>query len=123
MNLRFGRASADCAPGHQVRGILRSDRIQKFAASRESKFRDFNEKSASQTQPLVNLETPVEIWIINETLPANGCPRFLEVNTHYDEEVIFGNLSVITQKFSVFNGSFDVVNRARSVEMCQIMRN
>lgn len=117
VNLRFSCTSADCAPRHQVGSILRSNRIQKFTASRETKFRNLNEKSASETQPLVNSETPVQIRIIDETLPANSCPGLLEVDTHYDEEVFFGALSIISQKLSVFNGSFDIVNRARSVDV------
>lgn len=117
MNLGFSCTSADCSPRHQVGSILRSNRIQKFTASRETKFCDLNEKSASETQPLVNLETPVQIRIIDETLPANSCPGLLEVNTHYDEEVVLGDLSIISQKLSVFNGRFDVVNWAWSVDV------
>ena len=114
VNLRFSCTSTDCSPRHQIGSILRWNRIQKFTASRETELRDLNKKSASDTQPLVNLESPVQIRIIDETLPTNSCPGLLKVNTHYDVEIVLGDLSIISQKFSVFKGRFDIVNRAWS---------
>jgi hypothetical protein len=54
--------SSNSSPAHQIGGILRRDRIEKFASSRESHMRlERNEFISNAKQNLINLPIPEEV--------------------------------------------------------------
>ena len=45
------------------------------------------EQAARETQPAVDVKAPVEVRVVDESLPADGAARLLEVDAHDDQEV------------------------------------
>ena len=87
VHLALGRPRADGAPGDEVRGELRRDRIEELAARRQPELGKIEQDPARATQTLVDHEAPVEVRIVDEPLPADRRARFLEVDAHDDAEV------------------------------------
>src|SRR5262249_3000046 len=71
MHLAFGRARADGAPRDEVRGELRRDRIEEFAARRQPELGQIEQDPARAPQPLVDDEASVEVRVVDEPLPAH----------------------------------------------------
>ena len=108
-------AGTNSAPGDKISSVLRGDGIKEFAAGRETHLGDFEEEASSNAKALVDLETVVEVRIIDEALPADGGAGLLEVDAHDYMEVIFGGFGVFPKQLRVFEASFNVVDRARAV--------
>src|SRR5207244_11034310 len=87
MHLALGRASADRAPRHGVRRVLRRDGIEELAADGHAHAREVEEKVPSLAQPLVDREAAVEPRVVDEALPADGRARLLEVHAHDDADL------------------------------------
>ena len=86
MHLRFGRARADRAPRHEVRDVLRRDRIEELRSDGDARVAEPAEQVARDAQAVVDRETLVEVRIVDEAFPADGRARFLEVHAHDDEQ-------------------------------------
>src|SRR5262245_10214842 len=86
LNLTFGRARADGAPGHEIRDVLRRDRVEVLDAGRQAELVDLAKQAAAETQTLVDVEAAVEVGIVDEPLPADGRARLLEVHAHDELE-------------------------------------
>src|SRR4029453_2609045 len=114
MNLTFRRARPDGAPGDEVRGELRRDRIQELAPCGQPQLREVDEESARPAQPFVDGEAPVEPWIVDEALPAHRGPRLLEVHAHHDAEVAGEIVGERLEPVPVIERGGGVVNRARA---------
>lgn len=71
-----------------------------------------NEELAGHTKTLVDLEGVVDIGIVNETLPANGCSGLLKVGAHHDAEIVRELVRHRLESGSVFLGGGRVVDRA-----------
>lgn len=71
-----------------------------------------NEELAGNAQALVDLEGRVDIRVVNQAFPADGCARLLEVGAHDDAEIAGELLGELFETASVFVGSFGVVNGA-----------
>jgi hypothetical protein len=84
MNLRLSGTGTNGTPRNQVRGVLRTDGIEKFTSSRKTQLVYIKKQTTSNPKPFVDLEAPVEIGIVDEAFPANSCARFFKVNAHYD---------------------------------------
>jgi len=37
---------------------------------------------------MIDVEAPIEVGVVDQSLPANGRARLLEVRAHHDEEVV-----------------------------------
>lgn len=46
------------------------------------------QKSAGNTKTLIDLERVIQLGVINQTLPADGCPGLLKVHSHDDSQVL-----------------------------------
>src|SRR5439155_1202412 len=58
VHLALGRARADGAPRHEIRGELRRDRIQELAARRQPELREIEQQPARPPEPFVDREAP-----------------------------------------------------------------
>ena len=85
--LAFCRPGTDCTPRDQISQVLRADQVEVLGATRYSHFAQVEQQLTCQMQSLVDLEGIVKVGIIDQSLPANGCSRFLEVDPHDDAEV------------------------------------
>ena len=91
MGLAFGGTRADSAPGDQVSVVLGADQVEVLGACRQAHVRQVQQQLPGEVQALVDLERIVEVRVVDQSLPANRGPRFLEVDTHHHEDV-FGKL-------------------------------
>ena len=90
MNLRLRGPGTNSAPGDEVSGVLRCNRIKEFASCRETHFCDVEEKGTCYPETLVDLEGPVHGRIIDQSFPTNSGSRLFEVDSHNDVQIIFG---------------------------------
>src|SRR5690554_296363 len=63
-------------------------------------------------QALFNLERAVEVWIVDQTFPANRGTRLFKVNPHHNEQAVFYRIGQLAQAASVVECSIDIVDRA-----------
>src|SRR5690606_13978246 len=84
VNLAFGSARTDGAPGHQVGNILRGDHVEEFAARRQAELVDFDQQLTRRAQALVDIEAAIQSGIVDQPLPAHRGARLLEVHAHDD---------------------------------------
>src|SRR5206468_8514118 len=66
MHLAFSGASPDRAPAHKIGDVLRRDDIEILDACRHAEIVEFEEQFAGHPQSVVDPETAVEIWIVDE---------------------------------------------------------
>lgn len=100
----------DSSPTDQIGRVLRTDRIQELAPGRQAHRRNLQQQTPRQPQALVDLETAVQLRVVDEPLPADGRAGFLKVDAHEDVEVVRGFVGVGFEKAGVFEGSFDIVH-------------
>ena len=87
VDLAFRGARADRAPGDEVGDELRRDRIEEFGARGQAERQHVAEEAARDAQAAVDGEASVEVGVVDETLPADGRARLLEVRAHHDAEL------------------------------------
>lgn len=114
VDLGLRGACANRAPGDEVCGVLRCDRIEELAPCGQTHVRHIQKQCAAKTEALVDLETPVHVRVVDEAFPANSGTRLFEVDTHDDEQVILGLVGVRFQKLGILECEVDVVNGAGS---------
>jgi len=77
VELRLSSTSTDGTPRDEVSNVLGGDSVEKLRSDGDAKVRKVAQELTSKTQALVNLEGSVEVWVIDETLPSDGCAWFL----------------------------------------------
>ena len=93
---------------------MRSNSIQKLCARRKTNVGHLQQKTTCQAKAFVDLKRAVDVWVINQALPANGRSWLLEIHTHNDVKVILRCFSVLMQSFCIFDSGARIVNRARA---------
>ena len=78
VKLRLGRPRADGTPGDQVGDELGRDCVEKFRTNRNAEVCEVAEQLAGETEAFVDFEGAVDIRIVDETLPADRRPGFLD---------------------------------------------
>ena len=112
VGLALGGARADGPPADQVGQVLRRDHVQELAAGRHPHLGQVQQEAAGDGQPLVDLERPVDVRVVDEPLPADGRARLLEVDPHDDEERVAQLGGDRLQSAGVLAGGGHVVDRA-----------
>ena len=82
MYLTFGGASANRAPGNQVANILWRDHVQKLTAGRQTQAIDVNQQLTCNAQSFVNAVGFVQVRVIDQAFPADGCAGLFKVHAH-----------------------------------------
>ena len=116
VNLRLGCTRSNGTPGYQVSCVLRADRVQELATSREAHLRDVEKQGASCTETFVYLETAVHLRVVDEPLPSDCRSRLFEVDAHDDVKVLFCGFGVVAEEPRVFFCRLHIVDRARSAK-------
>src|SRR6266511_5975537 len=80
MNLALCGACTDRSPAHQIGIELAERSIQKLRAGRQTQLRNIREKPARRPESLVDVVRTVEVRIVDESFPADGRARLLEIN-------------------------------------------
>lgn len=111
VELGLSSASTNSTPRDEVSDVLRGDGVEKFRPNRDSKAGKVAQELPSKTKALVDLEGAIEVWIIDETFPPDGCAWLFEVCPHDDEEVApFGDLGF--EKLGIGDGLLGRMDRA-----------
>ena len=105
---------ADRTDGQQIGQELRRDGIQHFASQWHALVRKVDEQLPGHLEALVDVESVVNIRVVDQALPSHRCPRLLQVASHDDEQVIFVLLFQFQQSVAVLQCSLGSVYRARS---------
>ena len=87
VDLAFDGARADCTPADELRVILAEGRVEKLGCDGHPPAGEIDHQLPREGQPPVDLEAAVEVGIVDQPLPADGCPRLLEIDPHHDEQV------------------------------------
>ena len=64
----------------------------------------------SDAQAFVYLKRVIQLWVIDEALPSDGRPGFLEVDTHHDEKIAFGFIGISFQFLRISHCRIYIVN-------------
>ena len=75
---------------------------------------EINVELARDTKALVDLEALVDVWVVDQTLPADCCPWLLEVGAHDDAELVLELVRECLQTLAVLNGHLGVMDGAGS---------
>lgn len=112
MDLGFGRPRSDSTHGKTVGQELRRDGIQHLTGNGHSLVGEIHEKLPRCPQTLVDLEAVVDIRVVDQSLPADGGTRLLEVGAHDNQQIILVFLFQLHQSVAVFERHLGVVDRA-----------
>jgi hypothetical protein len=77
VELRLSGTSTDGTPRDKVRNVLGRDGVEEFGSDRDTEAGKIAQELTSKAQTLVDLEGPVEVWVIDETLPSDCRTWFL----------------------------------------------
>jgi hypothetical protein len=77
MKLRLGGTSTDSTPRDEIGNVLGRDGVEELGSDRNAEVGQITQELTTKTQTLVDLESPIEVWVIDETLPTNGSTWFL----------------------------------------------
>lgn len=77
VELGFGGTSADSTPGDEVSNVLGRDGVEKFGPDGDTEMGKIAQELTTNAQTLVDLERPVEVWVVDETFPPDSCAWFL----------------------------------------------
>lgn len=114
VKLRLGGTGTNSTNGDTVSKELRRDGVEHLSGNWETLAGKVNEKLARNAETLVDLEGVVDIGVVDETLPANGCSGLLEVGAHHNAEIVGESVGDLLKSGSVFLGSSRVVDGART---------
>ena len=78
VELRLSGTSTDGTPRDEVSDVLGRDGVEKLGSDGDTEASKVAQELTSKAQTLVNLESSVEVRIIDETLPSDGRARFLQ---------------------------------------------
>lgn len=88
VQLRLGGSRSNRTNRDTVRQELGADGIQHLARNRHPTARQINKHLPADPQSLVDLETLVDVWVVDQTLPSDSRARLLEVSAHDDAQVV-----------------------------------
>jgi hypothetical protein len=76
-NLTLSGTSSDCTPRHKISDELRGDGVEELATRRHAKFVHVQQELSCSLDALIDLERPIQLWVIDQTLPSYSCAWFL----------------------------------------------
>jgi hypothetical protein len=114
-SLLFSPRSARCPSlllSHSTPTFPPSRLTQELASRRQPHLVDVQQQLPRDPQPVVDSEGAVHLGVVDETLPADGRPGLLKVDTHEDVQVGLGLFGVGSEVGGVFKGGVNVVDGA-----------
>ena len=101
MQLAFGGPGPDGANGEQVGKELGGDRVEHLAGEGHALGGEVDEKLPTKPEALVDEETAVDLWVVDQPFPADGRARLLQVGSHHDDQVVLVLLLHLEQAVAV----------------------
>ena len=113
VGLRFGGSRADGRPADQVLQVLRGDRVEGFGSGRQAHFSQITQQLATDVQAVLDLERVVHKRIVDQTFPADGGTRLLEIHAHDQIQTVRNFGSQRLETLGILVRGLDIVDRAR----------
>src|SRR5918994_4201022 len=88
MYLALRRARSDRTPADEVGIELAKRGIEKLGPGRHSYLQNIGEQLPGESQPFINMIGLIQVRIVDESLPADDCSRFFEVDPHDNQKRI-----------------------------------
>jgi len=112
VGLRLGGARADGRPADQVGDVLGHDRVEHLGGCGKSEGGHVEEQLAGNRDPARDVTGVVEMGIVDESLPADGRARLLEIDPHHEEEAVGDLLRKGGEAARVIHRGNGIVDRA-----------
>jgi len=77
VKLGLSGTSTDSTPGNEISDVLGGDGVEKLGSDRNAQVGKIAQELTSEAETFVDLEGPVEVWVVDETLPSDSRTRFL----------------------------------------------
>ena len=110
--LAFSRTRTNRAPRNQVGVVLRRNHVQEFSRSRHAHFVQSQQQLTRLAQAVVDVKRTVQVRIVNQAFPANGCTRFFKIHAHYNQQLFLIFFAQGQQFLRIFYRRLSIVNRA-----------
>ena len=110
--LAFSRARTNRAPRNQVGVVLRRNHVQEFSRSRHAHFVQSQQQLTRLAQAVVDVKRTVQVRIVNQAFPANGCTRFFKIHAHHNQQLFLIFFAQGQQFLRIFYRRLGIVNRA-----------
>lgn len=122
MQLGLCGACADSSKGDQVSEELWGDSVEHFAGNRHAGRGQVAEELTGHTEALVDLEGLVDIWVVDQPLPAHSRAWLLEVSPHDNAEIAGKLVGESLEALAVLDGSGGVVDGAWAADYEKTVR-
>lgn len=114
MQLRLSCSCTNSAEGDEVCEELWRDCVEHLRGNGHALGCEVDVKLARDTKTLVDLVALVDVWVVDQTLPANSCSGLLQVGAHDDADVVLELVGERLEALAVLNGRLGVVDGAGS---------
>ena len=111
MALTLGGAGADGPPADEVGDVLGADEVEELGPRRYAQAIDVHEQGTGQFEALVDLETAIQVGVVDETLPAHRGARLLEIDAHDNQQLFVEAVADRQESLGVIPGRVDVMHR------------
>lgn len=112
VHLGFGGPRSNRTHGKTVGQELRRDGIQHLTGKGHALVGEIHEQLPRCPQTLVDLEAIVDIRVVDQSLPADGGARLLQIGAHDNQQIILVFFLQLHQSVTVFERHLGVVDRA-----------
>ena len=112
VQLAFGGACTDGAPGHQIRNVLRGQNIQVFHPGRHARLVQFQQQTTRGAQAFINLVAVIQVRVIDQTFPTHCSARFFKIHPHDDGNIVLQFIAQGRQALGIVFRRHRVMNRA-----------
>jgi hypothetical protein len=112
VKLGLGGSGANGTEGDEVGKELWGDGVEHLGGNWHAAAGEVTEELSADAETLVDLEGLIEVWVVDQTLPADGGTWLLEVGAHDDDEVAGESLGELSQLLAVLDGGLWVMEGA-----------
>mmetsp|Transcript_25753 Transcript_25753/g.61161 ORF Transcript_25753/g.61161 Transcript_25753/m.61161 type:complete len:439 (+) Transcript_25753:348-1664(+) len=105
---------SDGTPRYQVCDVLGGDGVEELTAAGQPQLVDLQQQPAGELDALVDVARAVEVRVVDQTLPADGGARLLEVDAHHYHQLSRMLFLQLDQAASVLHRTLDVMDGARA---------
>ena len=88
MDLALGGAGADGSPAYEAGDVLGRDHVEELGSGGDAHLGKVEQEVTGFAEAVVDPEGLVQVRVVDEALPAEGCARLLEVDAHDDAELL-----------------------------------
>lgn len=112
VQLGLGCAGTNGTEGDQIGEVLGGDGVEHLAGDGHTQACEIGIELTGYTETLVDVVGLVDVRVVDQTLPSDGCTGLLEVGAHDDTEVRGKTSGELLEAVGIFECSFGVMDGA-----------